>query len=756
MTIWCLVLLAVVLTKAVFSLAWYRDAAAADAGVLDQEAQPTIRLIVMITGKFGNTDTFGAGIIFGREKDRLYITTANHVVRKGTEAVQNLQIQLRGLPGTPLEATLLKSADPRRDLAVLSVERLSQDGIDVCAVPFGRLSESTAARRGAEVYPVGNPNGVPWSMPVVPDRIAQIVGDHFLFQSQFISKGHSGGGLLDERGTLIGMIQNDEPPFGWAIQIDKVMQVLQGWGYPVHLRATVKSGKSPLHTAAISGDVAALRTLLDDECTQIDVRDDEGWTPLHDAARHGHLEIIRLLLDASVDIMARSTKGTTPLHKAGQGGQPEVVKVLLEAGAEVNAANAAGQTPLHYAASEGQVAAVRVLLQGRANLKATDVKGYTALDFAAAQKREPVVEHLLQAGAHINVQTARNLLHLAAQEGWVTVVSFLTGAGFDANAPDKGGDTPLHKAVAQGHVNVVKLLLDAGADPNRKGRGDLTTIEMAPLYLAMAARQKGNRDREALLEIVKILVNNGADVNAPDFFHGTPLEHAVLERWDLEVFKVLVAAGANVQEANPGSIKGIFEEGLLRKATRTGNLKAVEFLLAAGTDIRAADQFGDLPIHIAIRWGHVEVAKRLIDAGTSVNASDARGKTLLHKAAASGQPKVAKTLLANGAKVNARTQREKQTPLHFTVMEAIQQGKQWDPMEVAKVLLEAGADVNARDTSQNTPLHYAALHGHTMVAKLLLEAGGDINAKNRKGKTPLALAQRGGIVALLRTHGATR
>src|SRR4029434_6762460 len=113
-----------------------------------------------------------------------------------------------------------------------------------------------------------------------------------------------------------------------------------------------------------------------------------------------------------------------------------------------------------------------------------------------------------------------------------------------------------------------------------------------------------------------------------------------------------------------------------------------------------------------------------------------------HKAAASGQPKVAKMLLADGAKVNARTQREKQTPLHFTVMEAIQQGKQWDPMEVAKVLLEAGADVNARDASQNTPLHYAALHGHTTVAKLLLEAGGDINAKNRKGKTPLALAQR--------------
>jgi S1-C subfamily serine protease len=116
----------------------------------------------MITGKFGNTDTFGAGIIFGREKDRLYITTANHVVRKGTEAVQNLQIQLRGLPGTPLEATLLKSADPRRDLAVLSVERLSQNGIDVCAVPFGRLGESTAAQRGAEVYPVGNPKGVPF------------------------------------------------------------------------------------------------------------------------------------------------------------------------------------------------------------------------------------------------------------------------------------------------------------------------------------------------------------------------------------------------------------------------------------------------------------------------------------------------------------------------------------------------------------------------------------------------------------------
>ena len=191
------------------------------------------KLVVMVAGKLVDTPTFGAGIIFGWENNGLYIVTADHVVRRAEAAANNLTVTIKTKPNTFFKAELLDHFNRDLDLAVLRLENWQELGIDVASMDMRVLSQPGSSNRGDAVFPVGNPNGVPWGIPVIPDRIAQIVGTGIVFQSMFISSGHSGGGLIDDGGVLTGMIIKDSPPFGLASSIEAVQEQLKEWGYPV-------------------------------------------------------------------------------------------------------------------------------------------------------------------------------------------------------------------------------------------------------------------------------------------------------------------------------------------------------------------------------------------------------------------------------------------------------------------------------------------------------------------------------------------
>ena len=194
-----------------------------------------LQLVVVITGRLGGVDRLGAGIVVGEGGDRLYIATANHVVRQGGKPVQDLRVRFKALPGEALEAKLLDDFDDKLDLAVLSVADLKRRGIDVSALPFARLGDLNALTRGSEVYELGHPNGKRWRMNVAPDRFARKTGDWLHFESTFLASGHSGGALLNDRREIVGMLRGDQPPDGEALSIVRVVERLRDWGYTVSL-----------------------------------------------------------------------------------------------------------------------------------------------------------------------------------------------------------------------------------------------------------------------------------------------------------------------------------------------------------------------------------------------------------------------------------------------------------------------------------------------------------------------------------------
>ena len=214
-------------------------AAAEPAELLSRGMEEGIKqLVVMVRGQIRGETTNGAGIIFGTRGDRLYIATANHVVRWGKDKAEDITVELRGIPGEPLEAKLLNPhfGRDRLDLAILSVRGVKSEAIPLDLIPFDRLGDAARVERGDAVYSVGYPQGKAWRVNVNPDRIASTVGDFLRYESNVIAPGYSGGGLFNARGKLVGMIRADEPPEGEAVKINRILDAVSQWGFPVNLQ----------------------------------------------------------------------------------------------------------------------------------------------------------------------------------------------------------------------------------------------------------------------------------------------------------------------------------------------------------------------------------------------------------------------------------------------------------------------------------------------------------------------------------------
>lgn len=108
-------------------------------------------------------------------------------------------------------------------------------------------------------------------------------------------------------------------------------------------------GETPLHLAVIEGSLKKVEALLKTGHS-VQVRDNAGWQPLHEAANFGFLEIARCLVETGKadvnDPGGPKCEGVTPLHDALQNGNLEVGLYLLEKGASVNARTHLGKTPL--------------------------------------------------------------------------------------------------------------------------------------------------------------------------------------------------------------------------------------------------------------------------------------------------------------------------------------------------------------------------------------------------------------------------
>lgn len=471
-------------------------------------------------------------------------------------------------------------------------------------------------------------------------------------------------------------------------------------------------------------------------------------SPLAEAARQGDHAGVRALLQQGLDVNGWSVDGSAALHFAARVGDEALVATLLAAGADLDAPNRYGQAPLHLAVQMRHAALVQRLLDAGADVEQADGSGETALLIATRLDERSIVEQLLAHGAQVDARDAhygQTALMLAVREGRAALVSRFLEAGADINAKSFAG--PEQPRVLPSDVPVGT---SQGVGINRSGLPDrgMRYPIMGMMSPLMYATRAGN------LELVRKLVEAGADIEATDANGITPLIDAIINysivsvrrtppSQHLQVAQYLVEAGANVNAQDWYGQTPLWVAVDIRNmemrvndttnfVDRDAVFAVIELLLAKGADPNP-------------RMKEFPPEKRFI-AGTGFNGwVDMTGQTPFLRAAIAGDLRVMRLLLEHGADPNLATE-DGTTPLmvaagiSWAFAETFDEGEE-ALLEAVKMTHALGNDVNAVNSMGLRAIHGAANRGSNSIIEWLAANGAELDVRDNEGRTPIDWAE---------------
>jgi len=264
-----------------------------------------------------------------------------------------------------------------------------------------------------------------------------------------------------------------------------------------------------------------------------------------------------------------------------------------------------------------QAAHVREVVKGSGIYVVDETSGKGAVSkqnlVAAAEHGDVVtIKKRLAQGWDVNARNeeGETPLEKAAEAGAVDLTNFLITAGADVNARDWKGWTPLMDAIMCRHEAVVAVLLAKGADVN-----EAPLDGRSPLHVATAWS-------DGKTNVVSLLIENGARVNAASRSGISPIS-AASAHGDLDVVRFLIKKHANVNQPTHSPAPP------LCAAAAAGKSDVIEFLISQGAQVELTNRDGRTPLHLAASAGALEAVKALVKHGAEAGAKDARGKTPL-------------------------------------------------------------------------------------------------------------------------------
>ena len=355
------------------------------------------------------------------------------------------------------------------------------------------------------------------------------------------------------------------------------------------------------------------------------------------------------------------------------------------------------------------------------DLKATEGALDEQLSAAVTANDIAAVEQLLDAGAGPDAldSSGNPILKsaiLAAESGGDTnIVALLVAHRADVNATDRHGNTILPLAAGAGQLDLVQLLLDAGADVNSTMSitvdYDYPFEDLAPYTL----------------------------VQAPALNHATIGNH-------IEVVKLLIASGADLNQGDQGH-----NETALHEAALFNHVEIIKILLDHGADPNPLVNYKDVetPLHTAALSGILEATEALLDGGADVDAQVDQGLTPMMTVLKSGNPAVVASivplLLDREADPN-RLENNDNSALHYAA--------RGGHVEAIPILIGHGASIDLQNNIGYTPLLLAAKWNQSGALSMLIEQGASMDLKNTKGETALDVASDDIIIKILREAGA--
>ncbi|HEY6508224.1 MAG TPA: ankyrin repeat domain-containing protein [Vicinamibacterales bacterium] len=334
--------------------------------------------------------------------------------------------------------------------------------------------------------------------------------------------------------------------------------------------ATYGDGETPLMVAARAGSVDVVKALVERGAKVNATEQFRGQTALMLAANENHAAVVKALLDAGANPNARTREydfqnltggaggiihdrpqgGLTALILAARQGGRESAEMLLAAGADINAVEPQYQfSPLQTAVFNGQYALAKMLIEKGANVN--DGSLYLTMEMRnlAAYSNRPNPPEADRGVSHMDIATL--LLDKGADPNlpYVKTVPPRQAQG-NINVPP--GGTPLYRAVRAVDLAAVRLLLDRGARPGMAiGDGSVPVMAAAGLGAPRGGDEEVTEagDRNDPVDVLKVLVEKGADVNAVNGAGMTAMHYAV-QRGSDRIIQYLAAQGARFDVKN--------------------------------------------------------------------------------------------------------------------------------------------------------------------------------------------------------------
>ena len=301
--------------------------------------------------------------------------------------------------------------------------------------------------------------------------------------------------------------------------------------------------------------------------------DVDGNTPLHTAARHGHLEVFKLLLVHAKDKNPENNEKVTPFQMAATCGNWSICPFIVGSIGDLNLEDEDVNMLLHKAARDGNMAICKLIIDrfqsdnpsAHNPTEESDEHGNTPLHTAARHGHLEVFKLLL---VHANEKNPANNekvtpFQMAATCGNWSICLFIVGSLGDLNLEDEDGNTLLHKAASDGNLALYQSIIDSVDDKT-------------------------------------------LDKNPKNYFGETPF-YLAGENNHLDLCRLIIDYA---EDKNPESKCG---NTLLHKAAKDGNLSLYQLIIDKIEDKNPKNIHGDTPFHIAAENGHLEMCQILFD-----------------------------------------------------------------------------------------------------------------------------------------------
>ncbi|WP_346678183.1 ankyrin repeat domain-containing protein [uncultured Brachyspira sp.] len=467
---------------------------------------------------------------------------------------------------------------------------------------------------------------------------------------------------------------------------------------------------------------------------------DEDIGGLYQAIKHNNIKAVKFFIENNANVEIATFDGTTPLVLAIEENKPKIVELLIKEGKANIYGVYAKETekyPIYCAVKNKNLNMIKILLNNNFDLKRESY----ILSYAMENSDENIVKYLVENGADMYSYEITALYQAVLNLNPKLVEYFLDkGASIEkAGGTDVYGNIMMAAAGSKFNNSNDKspvdlTLLEKSAENSAKitemliGKADKNIINdslegKTPLIIAV-----GN----SYIDTAKILIENGANINAVDFEGWSALSYAV-NNGDIEIAKLLLENKAKIKDELLIAIKSPIVES---------SINIMKLLIDNKANINYTDENGFNPLNIAIESGDMELTKFLITNGANVNSLMQDGVSLIGYAIAQNNMDLLQILIENGANVNyTGGDSWAKTPLQTASRLGLD--------NVVRILLTRNADINAVDMNGNTALHTAALNSQLSVVKLLLEKNPSLDIQNKVGNTALHLAVISGNIDIV-------